>query len=73
MAEFNKFTSSEIGECTFTDTVDKILIEFSWFKYHPANYNLRNSSTDLALPKPKRDFRKKVSNTAVQNFGTVSQ
>ena len=26
----------------------------------PANHNLRNSSTDLALTKPKRDFLKKV-------------
>ena len=25
----------------------------------PANHNLRNSTTDLALPKPKRDFLKK--------------
>ena len=59
MALFNKVTSSEIEECTFTDTASKILIEFSWFKYYPANHNLRNSSTDLALPKPKRDFLKK--------------
>ena len=34
-----------------------------------ANYNLRNSYTDLALPKPRREFLKKVLNTAGQSFG----
>jgi predicted SprT family Zn-dependent metalloprotease len=34
-----------------------------------ANYNLRNSYTDLALPKPRREFLKKVFNTAGQSFG----
>jgi hypothetical protein len=34
-----------------------------------ANYSLRNSYTDLALPKPRREFLKKVLNTAVQSFG----
>jgi hypothetical protein len=34
-----------------------------------ANYNLRNNYTDLALPKPRREFLKKVLNTAWQSFG----
>jgi hypothetical protein len=33
------------------------------------NYNLRNSYIDLALPKPGREFLKKVLNTAAQSFG----
>jgi hypothetical protein len=34
-----------------------------------ANYNLRNSYTDLAFPKPRREILKKVLNTAGQSFG----
>jgi hypothetical protein len=34
-----------------------------------ANYNLRNSYTDLALPKLSREFLKIVLNTAGQSFG----
>ena len=34
-----------------------------------ANYNLRNNYTDLAIPKPRREFLKKVLNTAGQSFG----
>jgi hypothetical protein len=35
-----------------------------------ANHNLRNSYTDLSLPKPRREFlKKRVLNTAGQSFG----
>ena len=34
-----------------------------------ANYNLRNSYTDLALPKSRREYLKKTLNTAGQSFG----
>ena len=32
-------------------------------------YDLRNSHTDLALPKPRREFLKKALSTVVLNFG----
>ena len=35
------------------------------------NYDLRNSQTDLAVPKPKREFLKKVLIIVGQNCGTV--
>ena len=37
------------------------------------DYHLRNSATDLTLPKPERDFLKKVLNIAAQCFGTNSR
>ena len=37
------------------------------------NYNLRNSSTDLVLPHPKREFLKNIAlNLAGRNFGIAS-
>ena len=33
------------------------------------NYNLRNSQTDLSLPKPNRNFLKEALNIAVLTFG----
>jgi hypothetical protein len=33
------------------------------------DYDLRNSHTDLALPKPRREFLKKALSTVVLNFG----
>ena len=36
-----------------------------------SNYNLRNSQTDLSLPKSNREFFKKAINTAVLLFGIV--
>lgn len=35
----------------------------------PASYNLRSTETGIALPKPRRKFLKKVSNTSELNFG----
>ena len=35
------------------------------------NYDLRNSRTDLAVPKPKREFLKNVLIIVGQNCGTV--
>ncbi len=34
-----------------------------------ANYNQRNTNTDIALPKPRREFLKKVLSTVGQSFG----
>jgi hypothetical protein len=36
-----------------------------------ANYNLRNTNTDIPLPKPRREFLKKVLNIVGQSFGTA--
>ena len=35
----------------------------------PASYNLRSTDTDIALPKPRREFLKKLLNTVGLNFG----
>jgi hypothetical protein len=37
------------------------------------NYNLRNTATDLTLPKPKRELKKKALNIVVLCTGTSSQ
>jgi hypothetical protein len=37
------------------------------------NYNLRNTATDLTLPKPKREFKKKALNIVVLCTGIISQ
>ena len=36
-----------------------------------ANYNLRNTNTDMPLPKPRRELLKKVLNIVGQSFGTA--
>ena len=35
----------------------------------PSSYILRSTDTDIGFPKPRREFLKKVSNIAGQNFG----
>ena len=37
------------------------------------NYNLRNTATDLTLPKPKRELKKKALNIVVLCTGISSQ
>ena len=36
------------------------------------SYNLRNSHTNLAFPKPKREFQKRALNIVGLSFGVVS-
>ena len=50
------------------DSADIMLVD-------QTDYHLRNSATDLRLPKPKREFLKikEVLNIAAHSFGTNSQ
>ena len=44
----------------------ELLIKRSSFQ---TDYDLRNSHTDLALPKPRREYLKKALSTVVLHFG----
>ena len=42
-----------------TTTAPCLCGSFVWRKIGQTNHNLRNTATDLTLPKPKREFLKK--------------
>jgi len=55
------------------DTAPNLRNSFVRRNVDETDYHLRNSATDLTLPKQKRKFVKEVLNIAAQCFGTNSQ
>ena len=55
------------------DTAPNLRNSFVRRNVDQTDYHLRNSATDLTLPKPKREFLKRSFKYAAQCFGTSSQ